>query len=97
MQLNNTNYQKMDLLSYKDEIWRSRFVTIPLFNNQLINFSDTATVPEGGLRFASGTIVLKKVSFPKFSGAKKIFLDLTEQSNGDAYDRTGSVFMISRR
>ncbi|HRD58422.1 MAG TPA: PNGase F N-terminal domain-containing protein [Ferruginibacter sp.] len=95
MQLNNTNYQKMDLLSYKDEIWRSRFVTIPLFNNQLINFSDTATVPEGVLRFASGTIVLKKVSFPKFSGAKKIFLDLTEQSNGDAYDRTGSVFMIS--
>lgn len=34
------------------------------------------------------------MSFPKFSGAK-IFLDLTEQSNGDAYDRTGTVFMIS--
>ncbi|MFT3979006.1 MAG: PNGase F N-terminal domain-containing protein [Ferruginibacter sp.] len=83
-----------DLLSYRDEIWRSRFTTIPLFTNQLINFSDTATVPPGVMRFANGTIAVKKIRFPKFDGTKKIFLDLSEQSNGDAYDRTGTVFLI---
>lgn len=85
---------EMDLLSYKDEIWRSRFITIPVFTNQIINFSDTASVSEGVMRFAYGTIVVKKVSFPKFQSPKNIFIDIKEQSNGDAYDRTGTAFLI---
>lgn len=85
---------KMDLITYRDEIWKSRFTTIPVFTSQLIHFSDTATVPEGVMRFANGTIVVKKVRFPKFGSAKNIFVDIKEQSNGDAYDRTGTVFLI---
>lgn len=86
--------RRMDLLSYKDEIWRNRFITIDLFKDQVINFSDTATVKPGVMRFANGTIVVKKVKFPSLADAKTIFLDLQEQSNGDAYDRTGTVFLI---
>ncbi len=84
----------LDLLSYRDEIWRNRFITIELFKDQVINFSDTATVKPDVMRFANGTIVIKKVKFPSMADAKTVFLDLQEQSNGDAYDRTGTVFLI---
>jgi hypothetical protein len=46
------------------------------------------------MRFANGTVILKKIKVPNISGGSQIFVDLTEQSNGDAYDRTGSVFII---
>lgn len=90
----NTHPKTLDGLSYRDEIWRSRFTTIPLFTNQTINFSDS-TFPESDLmRFAHGTIVVKKIKFPAFEKNKLLFLDLKEQSNGDAYDRTGTVFLV---
>lgn len=84
----------LDLLSYRDEIWRNRFTTIELFKDQIINFSDTATAKPDVMRFANGTIVVKKVKFPSLADAKTVFIDLQEQSNGDAYDRTGTVFLI---
>jgi hypothetical protein len=41
-----------------------------------------------------GTVIARKVKFPEFQANPNVFVDLTEQSNGDAYDRTGSVFII---
>ncbi|HMX83141.1 MAG TPA: PNGase F N-terminal domain-containing protein, partial [Saprospiraceae bacterium] len=87
---------KYNKLDYTDLLWRSRFTTIPLFDNQQINFSDTFTAREGILRFANGTIVLRKVKFPVLSATSQIFLDLSERSTGDAYDRTGTVFLIAQ-
>lgn len=84
----------LDLLTYRDEIWKSRYVTIPVFNRQRINFTDSLSAQEGVMQYASGTIVVKKIHFPRFSDAKNIFIDLKEQSAGDAYDRTGTVFLI---
>lgn len=87
---------KYNKLDYTDLLWRSRFTTIPLFDNQQINFSDTFTTREGILCFANGTIVLRKVKFPALSATSQIFLDLNERSTGDAYDRTGTVFLIAQ-
>ncbi|MBO9618210.1 MAG: GLPGLI family protein [Niabella sp.] len=86
--------RQTDLLSYRDEIWKSRFTTIPLFTNQVINFSDTNKSTGDVLRFASGTVVVKKIKMPVIDSGSSAFLDLSEQSNGDAYDRTGTVFLI---
>ncbi|WP_245729079.1 PNGase F N-terminal domain-containing protein [Niabella drilacis] len=83
-----------DLLSYRDAIWNSRFTTIPLFTNQVINFSDTSRSTGDVMRFANGTVVVKKIKIPVLDSGCNIFLDLLEQSNGDAYDRTGTVFLI---
>ncbi|MBO9595301.1 MAG: peptide-N-glycosidase [Niabella sp.] len=83
-----------DILSYRDAIWNSRFTTIPLFTNQVINFSDTSRSSGDVLRFANGTIVVKKIKVPILDSSSTLFLDLREQSNGDAYDRTGTVFLI---
>ena len=89
-----TNDKLVDLLTYRDLLWKSRFTTIPIFKDQIINFSDASISNDTVLRFANGTIALRKIKFPEIKSASQIFVDLQEQSNGDAYDRTGSVFII---
>ena len=83
-----------DLISYRDFLWKSKFQTIEVFNGEIINFSDESKSNDSILRYANGTIALRRVKFPEIKNGNQIFLDLTEQSNGDAYDRTGSVFII---
>ncbi|MCZ4224625.1 PNGase F N-terminal domain-containing protein [Pedobacter rhodius] len=82
-----------DGLSYKDLLWKSRFTTLNVFNNETINFTDKP-LSDSVFRFAGGTVIARKVKFPELLTNPAIFVDLTEQSNGDAYDRTGSVFVI---
>lgn len=86
--------RKVDLLTYKDLIWKSRFINIAVFDKEIINFSNTSQSNDSILRFANGTIIIKKVKVPEIKKGNRIFVDVTEQSNGDAYDRTGSVFLI---
>jgi len=85
---------KLDLLTYKDLLWKSKFITLEIFKNEIINFSEASKSNDSILRFANGTVILKKVKFPEIKSGSQVFIDLTEQSNGDAYDRTGSVFAI---
>lgn len=90
----NKNIPATDLLSYRDLLWKSRFTTLKVFENEMINFSDQSKSDENIKRFANGTIILKKIKFPKISQGENIFVELKQQSNGDAYDRTGTVFFI---
>jgi GLPGLI family protein len=83
-----------DILTYRDLLWKSRFTTIPIFKEEIINFSDASKSNDSIMRFANGTIILRKVKIPAITKGSQLFVDVTEQSNGDAYDRTGSVFMI---
>lgn len=83
-----------DILSYKDLVWKSKFTTLNVFENEIINFSDQSKSDEKIKRFANGTIILKKIKFPKIAQGDNVFVELKQQSNGDAYDRTGTVFFI---
>lgn len=83
----------VDDLTYKDELWKSRFIQVPIFKNEKICFSD-ASRSDSILRFANGTVIVKKVKMPKINAGQTVFVQLTEKSKGDAYDRTGSVFII---
>ncbi|GEN76591.1 GLPGLI family protein [Chryseobacterium hagamense] len=83
-----------DQLGYRDLLWKSRFTTLKVFDNETINFSDQSKSDEQVKRFANGTILLKKIKFPKITEGETIFVELKQQSNGDAYDRTGTVFFI---
>lgn len=80
--------------TYQDIVWKSRFIHIPIFQDEQINFVDQPK-QDSILRFASGTVILKKVKVPKLDTNSQAFVQLIEKSNGDAYDRTGSVFMIA--
>jgi hypothetical protein len=88
--------ETVDGLTYKDLLWKSRFTTIPLFKNQIINFADEPKQnnTDSILRFANGTIAIRKIKIPEIKAGSQIFVDVTEQSNGDAYDRTGALFII---
>ena len=46
------------------------------------------------LHFAGGTLILKRVRLPWFPAHYQHFIEVHQQSNGDAYDRTGSIFVI---
>lgn len=81
-------------LDYRDLLWKSRFTTLKIFEDEKIRFSSDAVSNDSILRFANGTVILRKVSFPEIKAGQQIFIELTEQSNGDAYDRTGSIFLI---
>lgn len=84
----------VDNLTYKDLLWKSRFTTISVFKDEIINFSDVLISNDSVMKFANGTIAVRKIKLPEIKPSSQIFIDLLEQSNGDAYDRTGSVFII---
>lgn len=46
------------------------------------------------LHYAGGTLALKRVNLPELPSHYQTFIELHQHSNGDAYDRTGSVFVI---
>jgi GLPGLI family protein len=86
--------KSIDMLTYKYLLWKSRFTTINVFKDQVINFSSEAKSNDSILRFANGTIAVRKIKIPEIKVGSQVFVDVTEQSNGDAYDRTGSFFII---
>lgn len=85
---------KTDILSYKDLLWKSRFKTINVFDEELVRFSDEAKSNDSVLRIAKGLILVRKIKFPEMKEGQKVFIDIQQNSNGDAYDRTGTAFII---
>lgn len=79
-------------------------VTTRIFDNVQLHWSGKSDHVEGDYRqampfdsvlhFAGGTLALKRVKLPKVPSHYQMFLELHQRSNGDAYDRTGSVFVI---
>lgn len=89
----------VDPLTYADIVWKNKFKTIPLLKQQQINFDPTHVVePNDSIfRYANGTVVVRKVKMPFIDHGSQLFIDVQQISNGDAYDRTGSVFLIPTR
>lgn len=86
----------VDLLTYRHKLWRSRFTEIPVFRNEVINFTDKPKSNDSIERFASGTVIARKVKFPSIKPGSRVFVDAVQYSAGDAYDRTASIFLIPR-
>lgn len=85
--------------AYQRLIIDSRYQTINIFNNEQISFGNQIENPAGEqmnktYHFSGGTVILKKVKLPSATTGQSLFVELIQYSNGDAYDRTGSVFMI---
>ena len=89
----------VDLPTYRQKLTEANFTTVRIFNDEKINFGDTIVNPAEDLsdityRYSHGTVILKKVTLPRDMSGHTVFAELTEKSNGDAYDRTGSCFII---
>ncbi|MBB6499833.1 PNGase F N-terminal domain-containing protein [Pedobacter cryoconitis] len=89
----------LDEPAYQRQVIESRYSTIQIFNDEQISFGKKIENPAGEqsnvtYHFAGGTVILKKVKLPAAAAGQNLFAELVQHSNGDAYDRTGSVFMI---
>ncbi|MCK5278819.1 MAG: peptide-N-glycosidase [Cyclobacteriaceae bacterium] len=82
---------------------KSRYIKLTVFDEETINFDPSITPAKINdadkdqiYHFSKGTLIMKKITLPDIvrEGAR-IFAKLTSWSNEDAYDRTGSVFIIS--
>ena len=91
--------EKVDEPLYRHKLTSSFITTVPVFNDEQISWGNPIENPEGvqpgkTYRFAGGTIIAKKVVLPEVDSDYQIFAELMQNSNGDAYDRTGTVFII---
>lgn len=90
----------VDLPEYRLRTAEAFVTTVPIFDREVIRFvagsDDSAGDAETTRtkRFASGTVILRMVDLPSVSDDAAVFAELVHRSNGDAYDRTGSVFLI---
>ena len=90
--------ESMDAADYQYTINQSGVITIPVFDQQSICFNNAKLpeVLEDGVQYSAGggTILLKKVKLPDYVKNRTVFAEVVQYSDGDAYDRTGSVFLI---
>lgn len=89
---------QMKASDYQYDINQSGVITIPVFDQERICFNG-AKLPEkleSGITYQAGggTIILKKVKLPAKVDGRSIFAEVSQYSEGDAYDRTGSIFLI---
>lgn len=80
-------------------IQQGAVTTVKVFEDDQICFGNKKENPAPDtanqlFQFAGGTVIMKKISLPEHDVDCDVFLELKQKSNGDAYDRTGSVFMI---
>ena len=72
---------------------------IPVFEDEQINFADyepfTGEIPfDTVIHFSHGTLIVKRMKLPLLPEHYQIFAEIRQRSNGDAYDRSASVFVI---
>ena len=87
-----------------DRIMKERLVvTTRIFDHEQICWGKKNDHLEGGfgkmpfdtvLHYAGGTLILKRVKLPYLQTNYQHFIEIHQRSNGDAYDRTGSIFVI---
>jgi len=94
------NAREITMAELRELQIKSRYVTMSVFKKQQINFDTKLKTSElkgvnKTFRCSNGTVILKKIILPEIAkeGAS-IFATLTNWSNGDAYDRTCSLFTI---
>lgn len=74
-------------------------IRIPVFEDEQIHFTDyeplIGDIPfDTALHFSHGTLIVKRMNLPLLPAHYQLFAEIHQRSNGDAYDRTASVFVI---
>ena len=74
-------------------------IKVPVFDNDQIHFAEIekfqGEIPyDTTIHFAYGTLILKRLKLDTLPEHYSYFIDVRQQSNGDAYDRSGSIFVI---
>jgi len=81
---------------------KSRYTSIKIFDNDTLNFNPKRSILNHNdssesktFHYSNGTVLLRKIKLPEiFKKGAYCYARLSTYSQGDAYDRTGSVFVI---
>ncbi|MEI6311464.1 MAG: PNGase F N-terminal domain-containing protein [Bacteroidota bacterium] len=78
---------------------KSRYTSIQVFDKEQLNYDNAIAKTENfqlntTYHLCNGNILLKKITLPTNSSQGMYYIKLSDWSNGDAYDRVGSVFTI---
>jgi hypothetical protein len=88
----------VELPVYRTRVTESYVTTVPVFEREQISFGNEISNPpddSGGVfHYAGGTVIVRSVALPEMPVSCTVYAELVQYSNGDAYDRTGSVFII---
>ena len=89
----------VDAVTYRATITENYITTISVFDREQISFGNEIKNPTDAnsnqtFKFSNGTVLLRKIILPDAKTDYSAFAELVQYSNGDAYDRTGSVFII---
>ena len=93
----------VDLPAYRARVAGSWITAVPVFEGETINFGaeipppaadDPAAARGPVTRHAGGTVILRRVRLPQDLDDATVIAELVQYSRGDAYDRTGSVFVV---
>ncbi len=63
--------------------------------SKLANFNEADA--DGIIRLVNGRIILKKIHVPHYKRNVKAYIKTTVASNGDRWDKTGSVFVLPKK
>ena len=83
-----------------DKISKDKLIIrTPIFDKEQIHFAEIEKIKgeipyDTVIHFAYGTLILKRVNLDTLPEHYSYFIEVEEQSNGDAYDRSGSIFII---
>jgi len=89
----------VDAATHRARLAESWITTITVFDREQIAFGNEILNPLGQdslgvYRFAGGTVILRRVDLPDVPDDALVMAEVSQYSNGDAYDRTGSIFLI---
>lgn len=94
--------KKVTIAEFEEIKINSRFIKVPIFDNETINFDGAIKTPDTEniqldktYRLSLGSVIMKKIKLtPELKNSGNVFVKLHCRSDGDAYDRTGSVFIV---
>ena len=104
---NKPNYlpakaKEVDDARFQELEINSRFTKLNVFNDEQIYFDGDFKKPNDKnlelnkvYHFSKGSVIIKKIKLPELAkNCSYVIAELSAHSNGDAYDRTGTVFII---
>jgi GLPGLI family protein len=92
----NQSISEINEAEFQQRLIESRYKTFQIFSNENLYFKDSLinNFNKEIINTSKGSVVLKKIDLPPVTNNTIVIAELTVRSNGDAYDRTGSVFAI---
>jgi hypothetical protein len=89
----------VDAATHRARLAESWVTTVKVFDREQIAYGNEIHNPAGEddpgvYRYAGGTVILRRVDLPDVPDDAMVLAEVIQYSNGDAYDRTGSIFLI---